>query len=79
VAVEAGAGPVVAHGGARVGVRCGFLHVAERYPGVEGCGDERMPQGVRADLLGAPGPASDAADDPGGTMPVQPSSAGGGE
>jgi hypothetical protein len=37
---------VVAHGGARVGVRGGFLHVAERDSGVE-TGDECVPQGVR--------------------------------
>ena len=72
VPVEAGPGPVVAHGGARVGVRGGFLHVAQRDPGVEGGGDERVPQGVRADLLGDPGAAGDPADDPGGAVPVQP-------
>jgi hypothetical protein len=39
VAIKAGAGPVIAHGGARVGVRGGFLDVAERDSGVQGCGD----------------------------------------
>ena len=34
-------GPVVAHGGARVGVGGGFLDIAKRDPGVEGGGDER--------------------------------------
>ena len=55
MAVEAGAGAVVAHGGARVSVGCGFLDVAERDPGAEGGCYERVPQGVRADLLGDPG------------------------
>jgi len=32
VPVEGGAGAVVAHGGPRVGVRGGFLHVAQRHP-----------------------------------------------
>ena len=72
VAVQAGAGPVVAHGGARVGVRCRFLHVAERDAGIECGGDERVAQGVRADLLGDPGAAGDPADDAGGAVPVQP-------
>ena len=31
-----------------------------------------MPQGVRADLLADSGAAGDSADDPGGTVPVQP-------
>ena len=72
VPVEGGAGTVVAHGGARVGVRGGFLHVAQRDSGVErGC-DECVAQGVRPDGLGDPRPAGDPPDDPPGTMPVQP-------
>jgi hypothetical protein len=35
VPVETAAGTVVAHRRARIGVRGGFLHVAERDPGVE--------------------------------------------
>src|SRR5215470_13039136 len=31
-----------------------------------------MPQGMRPDLLGQPGAAGDPADDPPGTVPVQP-------
>jgi hypothetical protein len=47
VPVEAGPGPVIAHGGARVGVRCGFLNVGERDPASKlGGGDERVPQGA---------------------------------
>jgi len=41
--------PILSHAG--VGVGGGFLHAAERDPGVEGGGDERVPQGVQADLL----------------------------
>jgi hypothetical protein len=77
--VQAGAGAVVAHGGARVGVGGGFLHVAERYPCVEGGGDERVPQGVRAYLLGDSRAAGDPADDAGGAVPVQPLPVGGEE
>lgn len=33
--------------------------------------DERVAQRVRADVLGDSRPAGDAADDPGGTVPVQ--------
>jgi hypothetical protein len=51
---------------------CGLLHVAQRHPGVEGGGDERVPQRVGADLLGDPGAPGDPADDSGGAVPVQP-------
>ena len=57
---------VIPHGGARVSVGGGFLDVAERDSGVEGGGDERVPQGVRADVLGDPGAEGDPADDAGG-------------
>jgi hypothetical protein len=46
--------PVAAHGGPRVGVRCGLLHVPQRDPGVEGGGDERVPQRVGSYVLGDP-------------------------
>jgi hypothetical protein len=49
VTIEADAGPVVAHGGARVGVTRGFLDVSECDAGVERGGDERMAQGVGPD------------------------------
>src|SRR6516164_10920628 len=39
VPVEAAAGPVIAHRGARIGVRGGFLDVTQRNSGVEGGGD----------------------------------------
>jgi hypothetical protein len=44
VPVEAAAGAVVAHGGPGIGTRGSFLDIAERDPGVEGGGDERVPQ-----------------------------------
>ena len=46
------------------------LDVPERHPGVEGGGDERVPQRVRPDRLGDPGAARDSADDPRDTVPV---------
>ena len=55
-------------------MRGGFLHVAERDPGVERGGDEGVPQGVRADVLADSGAAGDPADDPGGAVPVEPPS-----
>ena len=59
--------------GARVGVRGGLLDIPQWHPGVEGGGDERVPQRVRADLLGDPGAPGDPADGPGCAVPVQPS------
>jgi hypothetical protein len=40
VTVERLAGPVVAHGRARIGVRGGFLDVSQGHSGVESGGDE---------------------------------------
>ena len=74
VPVEAAAGAVVAHGGPGIGMRGSFLDTAERDPGVEGGGDERVPQGVRPDRLGDPSAASHPADNPGGAVPVLPPS-----
>ena len=71
VPVEAAASTVVSHGGAGIGVRGGFLHVAQRDPSVQRGGDERVPQGVRPDRLGDPGAAGYPADNPGGAVPVQ--------
>ena len=50
----------------------GLLNVPERDACVESGGDEGVPQRVRADVLGDPGAAGHPADDPGGTVPVQP-------
>jgi hypothetical protein len=47
VPVETSAGSVVADGGPWIGVRGGFLDIAERDPGVQRSGDERVPQRVR--------------------------------
>jgi len=71
VPVQAAAGPVVPDRGARAGVGGGLLHIAQRHAGVQGGGDERMPEGVRSDGLGDPGAARDLADDPPGAVPVQ--------
>jgi hypothetical protein len=57
VPAEAGLGTVVAHGSARVSVGGAVLDVSQRDPGIEGRGDERVTQGVRADVLGDLGPA----------------------
>ncbi len=43
VPVQRGADPVVAHRGARVGVRGGFLNVPQGHAGVQGGGDEGVP------------------------------------
>jgi hypothetical protein len=48
------------------------LNVAQRHAGVQGGGDERVPQRVRADVLADTGAARDFADDPPGAVPVQP-------
>ena len=70
--VQAAAGPVVPHRGPRIRVRGRLLHVVQRHPGIQGCGDERVPERVRADGLGDPGAAGGFADDPPGAVPVQP-------
>ena len=75
--VQRRAGPVVSHRGARISVRGGFLHIPQRDPGVQRGGDERVPQRMRADVLGDPGPAGGAADNPGRAAPVQPPAVGG--
>jgi hypothetical protein len=56
VAVERASAPVVAHGGARVGVAGGLLHVSQRHAGVQSTGDEGVAQTMRRDALGDPGP-----------------------
>ena len=62
----------MSHGRPWVGVRSGFLHVPQGHVGIEGGGDEGVPQRVRPDVLVDPGAAGDAADDPPGAVPVQP-------
>src|SRR5205085_1814979 len=47
-----------------IGMAGCLLYVPERHAGVEGGGDERMPEGVRADRLVDPRPASEAPHDP---------------
>lgn len=46
-----------------------FLRIPQRDVGVQGCGNERMPQRARPDALGAPGPAGHPPDDLRGAMP----------
>ena len=62
VAVEVAPGAVVVLGGPGVGMAGEDLGVAERDAGVEGVGDRRMPQRVRADVTGDPGSLRDPRD-----------------
>src|SRR6266496_6589512 len=71
--------PDLAHRGAGIGARSGFLHVPKRDAGVERGGDERMPQGVRSDGFDDPGAAGCPVDDPPGAVPVQSAPVGGEE
>jgi hypothetical protein len=48
---------VVAHGGLGIGVAGCVPNIPPGHAGVEGCGDERVAQAVRADALGDPCPA----------------------
>jgi hypothetical protein len=48
------------------------LDIAQRDPGIERSGDERVSESVRGDGFGDPGAARDLADDPSGAVPVQP-------
>ena len=52
----------------------GLLHIAQRHPGIERRGDERMAQRVGADFLADRGAARNPADDPSRAMAVQPPS-----
>ena len=57
--VQAAAGAIVSHGGARISVGGGFLHVPQRHSGIQRRSDKGMPQGMRPDQLGDPGAARD--------------------
>jgi hypothetical protein len=70
--VQAAAGAVIPHRRPRIGVRGGLLHVPQRHPGVKRGGDERVPERVGRDGLGDPGPAGRLANDPPGSVPVEP-------
>jgi len=59
-------------------VRGGFLHVAQWHPRIQRR-RENVPERVRPDVLGNPGPAGDPADDPPSAMAVQPPPIGGQE
>ncbi|HKD87489.1 MAG TPA: hypothetical protein VKB62_03060 [Streptosporangiaceae bacterium] len=70
--VQRGPSAVILHGGAWISMRGGFLHFAQRHPGIQGGGDECVSQRVRPDALDDPGPAGRPADDPRCAVPVQP-------
>jgi hypothetical protein len=73
VAVEVGAGAVVAHGGVGVGVAGGDLDVAEVDAGVEHRGDEGVPEHVRMHLRDLDAGSLAAPVQPaGGAVPVHP-------
>jgi hypothetical protein len=55
------------------------LHIAQRHPGVQRRGDERMPERVGPHRLGDPRAVRGPADDPRGAVPVQPPAIGGQE
>src|ERR1700691_3382244 len=66
VAVEVGAGPVVAHRGARVGVAGGDLDVPEVHASIEHRGDPRVAEHMRVCPCPQPGAASEAPKAAGG-------------
>ena len=67
---------VVTHGGARVGVASGDLHVAQVDAGVEHGGDEGVPQHVRVHPRGVyPTRRGEAVQTPGGAVTVHPGAA----
>src|SRR5439155_635898 len=72
VPVQAAAAPVTPHRGPRVRMGGCLLDIAEWYPGVQGGGDECVPERVGRDGLADPGAAGGFADDPPGGVPVQP-------
>jgi hypothetical protein len=49
-----------------------FLHVSQRDTGIEGGGNEAVPERVGSDSLGDPGGTGYAADDPSGGVAVEP-------
>ena len=62
VPVQAAAGMMIPHRGARISMRRGFLDVAQRDPSVERGGNEGMPERVGRDDLSDPGATRDPAD-----------------
>ena len=72
VPIEGLAATVVAHRRAWVGVAGRFLHVTQRHAGIQGGGDEGVPQGVRSDSFADLGSAGDASHDPPGGVAIQP-------
>ena len=72
VPVQAAAAPVIPHRGPQVRMGGYLLDIAERDPGVQTGGDERVPKRVGRDELADPGAASGRADESHGGVPVQP-------
>ena len=50
----------------------GLLDISEHNPSIEGLGNERVAQRVRADLLADPSLAGQSLDDAGSGMPIKP-------
>jgi hypothetical protein len=75
VAVEVGAGSVVAHSSARVGVAGSDLDVPEVNASIEHRGDKRVTEHMRVCLRPDPGGAGEAPQAPGGRMAVHPGAA----
>ena len=55
-------------------MRGGFLHIAQRHPGIKRGGDERMPKCMGRNRFEDPGAARHPPHDPSGAMSVQPPS-----
>jgi hypothetical protein len=72
VAVKRMPRAVVAAGSTRVGVAGRILDIAQRDPSIQRQGHHRMPQAVRSDALGEPGPPCEPGHNPGGVVAVQP-------
>ena len=75
MAVQVGAGPVVTHRGARIGVPAGDLDVAEVDASVEHGGHESVAEHVRVHLRPQADGASQAPQAPGSRMAVHPGAA----
>jgi hypothetical protein len=58
-----------------ISMRCGFLDIPQGDTGIQGGGDERVPERVWGDVLVDPSPFRQPFDDPGGGMPIQPAGA----
>ena len=73
MAVQVGAGPVITHRRARVGMTGGDLDVPEVHASIEHRGDERVAEHMRVCPRPQPGGAGEAPEAAGGRMAVHPS------